>query len=75
MHTRRNKIKNLKLKGAIVESGLNYVKLAHKINVSKQTIDNAVSFGNISNQTAMKIALALNKTVECLFTINNNEVK
>jgi DNA-binding XRE family transcriptional regulator len=59
--------KNLKLKGAIVESGLTYAQLAEKIETTSQTIQNAVNNSNIGLITAVKLCDVLGKSINDMF--------
>ena len=59
--------KNLKLKGAITECDLSYQDLADDLNISKQTIYNAVKGENVSMDLAKKMCQKLNKSLDELF--------
>jgi len=59
--------KNLKLKGAIVASGLTYAELAVKVGCTTPTIQRAVNHGSIGLIVAGDIACALNCTLNDVF--------
>lgn len=59
--------KNLKLKGAIVASGLTYDELALKVGCTTPTIQRAVNDGNVGLMTAKHIAIELDLTLNDLF--------
>lgn len=65
------KKKNLKLKAAIVESGMTYDDLALAIGVTKPTIARAVSGESIHLFTAKEICTALKKDLNQLFGDDN----
>jgi len=63
-------MKNEVLKTAIKEAGYSYEKLAREIDVSKQTVANAVNGKSIHKHTKQVICMTLNKTLNDLFGDN-----
>jgi DNA-binding XRE family transcriptional regulator len=59
--------KNLKLKSAIAETGIKQYELAEQVNVSTQTIQNAINNVPVSMKVAKDICKVLNKSLDELF--------